>query len=492
MNNKYDVIVIGAGLGGISTALRLRHQGFSVLVLEKNETYGGKLSQLEWEGYRWDKGPSLFTLPKQVEELFALFGQNPADFFDYTFLDDICHYYFNDGSHFLMRASEIDRNQDLVEFFGNEEGKKTINYIQETKKTYDAIGDLFIDHPKYGIQNVFDKALLKRYPMFASKKLAYSLNKYNASIFKDPRLVQLFNRYATYNGSDPYRMSGLYSMIAHLEMNIGAYFPKKGMRSIVSSLYDLAVRQGIDFKFSQEGITAKEIIKGNYEVATTIEKYTADKLVSAIDCVTFYKNVLKDEKLAQKYAKKEQSASAHVFYWAVEKVIPELCLHNIFFGKDYKEEFDAIFKGKSVSEAPTVYLHVSSIVNPEDAPANGQNWFVMINIAAGTVITPEHKDQLRTYVKQLIVTKFGIDITPYLLHEDSWDAMALAEYTGGFKGALYGAASNDKLAALTRHGNHSKKYKNLYFSGGTVHPGGGIPLVLKSAKIVAKLIEKGK
>lgn len=140
--------------------------------------------------------------------------------------------------------------------------------------------------------------------MFASKKLAYSLNKYNASIFKDPRLVQLFNRYATYNGSNPYRMSGLYSMIAHLEMNIGAYFPKNGMRSIVSSLYDLAVRQGIDFKFSQVGITANEIQKGKYQVATANENYTADKLVSAIDCVIFYKNVLKDEKLAQKYAKR--------------------------------------------------------------------------------------------------------------------------------------------------------------------------------------------
>lgn len=491
MNQNYDVLVIGAGLGGIAVALRLRKMGYRVVVLEKNETYGGKLSEFQWEGYRWDKGPSLFTLPKQVDELFELFGKNPRDSFDYHTMDESCHYYFNDGSNFLFKSNPNERNADLVAHFNQAEGMAAIDYIEESKRTYEAIGDLFIDHPKYKLKNIFDKALLKRYPLFMSRKLTGSLNAFNQSYFKNPNLVQVFNRYATYNGSNPYKMSGLYSMIPHLEMNDGTYFPKKGMRAIVGSLHDLAVEQGVDFQFNQTEIRLKKGRK-NYLISSNSDTYQVEKVVSAIDCVYFYERVALDKKLAAKYAAKERSASALVFYWAVEKIIPELKLHNIFFGADYQEEFRKMFDEKVAFEAPTVYIHISSTVNPADAPLNGQNWFVMINLTAGVEVTAETKEKMRQYVGRIIQDKFKVDIAPHVKFEDSWDQATIGEYTGAFKGALYGASSNSKLAALTRHGNDSKKYKNVYFCGGTVHPGGGIPLVLKSAKIVAKLIENKK
>ncbi|MDA7803036.1 phytoene desaturase family protein [Crocinitomix sp.] len=487
---KKNAIIIGAGLGGLAASIRLNAMGYEVTVLEKNDTFGGKLRDFEWNGYRWDNGPSLFTLPNQVDELFALAGKNPKDYFDYHTMDHSCHYYFQDGTNFLIKSDEEQRNKDLVEHFNSADGNAAIEYITESSKTYEAIGDLFIDHPKYTLKNVFDRALLKQYPKFLSRKLTGSLHQLNERKFTSDNLVRIFDRYATYNGSNPYKMSGLYSMVTHLEMNDGTYFPKKGMRSIVQSIYQLANDIGVKFIFNQSSIKATKKDTGGYVVNTDQDNFEATILISAIDVVNFYDNVLEDKKLAAKYAAKERSASALVFYWAVEKVIPEVKLHNIYFGEDYQEEFTNMFDRKKVTNKPTVYLHVSSTVNPEDAPENGQNWFVMINLTAGMQVTDEERDQLRKHVYSVIKDKYDIDISPYIKHEEYWESADIESITGAYKGALYGASSNSKLAALTRHGNSSKKYKDLYFCGGTVHPGGGIPLVLKSAKIVGELIRK--
>ncbi len=465
--------------------------GLSVLIVEKNSRHGGKLEQLEWEGYRWDKGPSLFTLPEQVDELFLLFDKNPRDFFNYKKVENSCHYYFNDGSNFLLKGDAETRNEDFIKHFYERDGRAAIDYVQKAEKTYNAIGGLFIDYPKYGLKNLFDKALITKYPMLMSRKVRGSLNALNQDSFENPNLIQLFDRYATYNGSSPFQASGLYSMIAHLEINNGTFFPTNGMRSIVDSLYDLAIAQGVDFAFNEPSIAISQETVG-YKTKLSNSTIEAERVVSAIDCVTFYKNVLKNEKLAAKYAAKERSSSAIIFYWAVEKVIPELQLHNILFSSSYEREFNSIFKFGEMPKDPTVYLHVSSVANPKDAPTNGQNWFLMINTPAGVVPSDEQKKNLRKMIHRLIQEKFSVDISQAVLHEKVWDAAGIEADTGSFMGALYGASSNAKLAALTRHGNTSKKYKNAYFVGGTVHPGGGIPLVLKSAKIVANIIEKEK
>jgi phytoene desaturase len=460
LKSKYDAVVIGAGLGGIAIALRLNKIGQSVLVVEKNQRHGGKLEALEWEGYRWDKGPSLFTLPEQVDELFELFGKDPRKFFNYKKIDNSCHYYFNDGTNFLLKANAEERNEDLIKHFYERDGQAAAEYINEAEKTYESIGELFIDHAKYSLKNVFDKALIKKYPMLLSRKVRGSLNALNRDKFEHHNLIQLFDRYATYNGSDPFQASGLYSMIAHLELNNGTYFPTKGMRSIVDSLYELAIEQGNDFSFNQAAVTVEN--RGEvYNVQLQENNCEANRIISAIDCVTFYKNVLKDERLTAKYAKKERSSSAIVFYWAVEKIIPELKLHNILFSANYENEFNSIFKFKEMPTSPTIYLHVSSVINPSDAPENGQNWFLMVNTPAGVVPTDEQKEKLRNLIHLLIKEKFGVDISNAIKHEKLWDAKGIEADTGSYQGALYGAASNGKLAALTRHGNTSKKHKKL-------------------------------
>jgi phytoene dehydrogenase-like protein len=165
-------------------------------------------------------------------------------------------------------------------------------------------------------------------------------------------------------------------------------------------------------------------------------------------------------------------------------------LHSIFFSTDYKREFSEIFGSKSFPSEPTIYVHISSAANPADAPEGCQNWFVMLNMPSGMVPDASQKNVLRQLVLRRIAQQLGIPLEEHILYEKMWDASGIEQETGSQGGALYGASSNGKLAALKRHGNNNKRYPNLYFCGGTVHPGGGIPLVLRSARIVQQLIAR--
>jgi phytoene desaturase len=491
-DNHLDAVIIGAGIGGIATALRLRKLGMSVLVLEKNERVGGKLEELTWEKFRWDKGPSLFTQPEQVMELFELYDRDASALFSYEKLPVSCKYFFDDGQVITMFADEEKRKTELLQQFSKTETQSVIDLIEESADTYNRMGKIFIDRPKFGIKNLLDPDLIRSYPLLVSAKMRSTLHDYHKRKLKNKNLVQLFDRYGTYNGSNPYQMSGLYSMIAHLELNEGAYFPKKGMRHIIESLYDLALEVGVQFETSQTSIQIQENLKGEFDIKSDTNAFTAKKIVSAIDCFQFYAKIMPQLKSPVDVKKVDLSTSAVVNYWAIDKQIDTLDVHNIFFTEDYRKEFQEIFDQKEIPGEPTIYVHVSSLINKADAPHDGQNWFVMINTPAGVEPTDQQLEKLDDFVLDQLEKHLKMDIRTHVIHKKQWTAGGIEEDTGAFKGALYGASSNGKISALTRHGNQSKSNPNIYFCGGTVHPGGGIPLVLKSAKIVAQLMKDAK
>jgi phytoene dehydrogenase-like protein len=198
---------------------------------------------------------------------------------------------------------------------------------------------------------------------------------------------------------------------------------------------------------------------------------------------------MKGQPAPEKTLKQESSSSAVVFYWGVQKSFDELSLHNILFSKDYKQEFKEIFDENRLPTDPTVYINISSKSNPNDAPKGSENWFVMVN-------APAHRGQdwksdvggLKERVIQKINNQLDTDIRPLIRQEKIWTPEGIEEDTRSYQGALYGTSSNDQTAAFLRHPNFSSKIKNLYFCGGSVHPGGGIPLALLSAKITSEMI----
>lgn len=483
---QFDTVIIGAGPAGLAASLRLRKKGHRVLVIEKNSKIGGKLDNLSWQGYRWDKGPSLFTDPDQVIDLFRLFNREPLDYFDYIELNESCRYFDQENSFILFRDKQKTKEQ-LSKIFEAKQVDNYYRYLKDIHTTNEKIGKIFIENPKLKWYNLLAISKWKLYPFFLKKKLRTTLDLHNASFFKGNSLHKVFNRFGTYNGSDPRRMSGIYSVIPNLELNEGSFFPIEGMRSIVDSLYNLATEVNIDFLF-EANPSVSQSEKG-YLISIDDKSILTKNVICAIDHLQFYKSVFKDTQLFKKYDKYERSTSGIVFYWAMNTTTEQFGVHNIIFSDNYNKEFREIFDDKKIPEDPTVYVHISSKVKKDDAPEGGENWFVMINTPAGIEITDEAIDQSRRLVQNKLEKVLNKNISSHIIFEDVWQNAHIEKLTGSVGGAIYGPASNELLSTFKRHDNKSEKYKNVYFVGGTVHPGGGIPLVLRSAKIVSDLIE---
>ena len=483
---QYDVVIIGGGAGGLATAIRLKKKYDKILIVEKNPRPGGKLDDFEWNGYRWDKGPSVFTEPENVEALFKLWDKNPSDYFNYEKLDESCTYYFPDERSITLSSDHEKTREQIIAIAGESGNQEFEDYRKDSKALFDKVGDYFISNPRPTASKLFKKELTSRYKHFLRKEVRQSLHKYNERSFSNPYLIKIFDRFGTYIGSNPYRMSGLYSTIAHVEINKGAYFPFGGMRGIVESLATLAKEIGVEILCDSEvQVTPRE--DKTYSISGDIETQ-ANRVVCAIDHMSFYQKVLKDQSQHQKWEKIERSTSALVFYWAIERGIDEFGVHNIFFSQDYQKEFSEIFEKKDLADDPTFYIHISSVAHKGDAPDGGQNWFTMVNVPAGVLPDEAYRNKMINKLAERLKKQFDYDLKANILFEDHWDCAKIEEHSGSYMGALYGPASNSLLSSIKRHGNTSSKYSNLYFCGGTVHPGGGIPLVLRSAKIVSELI----
>lgn len=487
--NGLKVIVIGSGVAGMATAIRLAVQGFAVTVYEKNDYPGGKLSAFEKDGFKFDAGPSLFTQPKNIEELFELAGEPVEAYFLYQPVDIACKYFYENGKVVEAPASPELFAETLHTALG-ESAVAVTSYLKESAKVYDSIGTIFLNHSLHKRKTWFNKRILKAIAATKYRYLFNTLHGYNAAKFKSAEAVQLFNRYATYNGSSPYKAPGMLSLIPHLEYNEGVFYPQGGMHSITTALYQLALKKGVQFYFNapvQKIINNEGKARG---VVVNNENVAADIVVSNMDVFFTYNQLLSNADKAKRILKQERSSSALVFYWGIKKEFAQLQLHNIFFSKNYAAEFDCLFRTKKLYSDPTVYLNITSKMEQGHAPAGRENWFVMINAPANT---GQYNESVIEEAKKNIIEKLnrilGTDIASLIETETVLDPVLIEEKTASYQGSLYGTSSNSKLAAFLRHPNFTATIKNLYFCGGSVHPGGGIPLCLNSAKIVSDLIK---
>lgn len=482
-----EAIVIGSGIAGIASAIRLAVKGYSVIVFEANEYTGGKLTTIRLGNYRFDAGPSLFTLPHLVDELFELSGKNPREYFNYQQLELLCNYFYEDGT--LLHAF-ADQNKLLTEI----EQKLQVDptplkeYLDHSEYVFERTRHSFLERSLHKFSTYISADILKTVTSMRKLNLFESMHEVNLKQLNHPKLVQLFDRFATYNGSNPYKAPGVLNSIPHLEFGIGSYFPTEGMHHILTACIKLAEELGVKFHLG-ERVESIQITTGKVKgIETKNGFYPADLVISNCDVKQSYKQLIPKQKAPKKTMEQEPSSSALIFYLGINRSFPELDVHNILFSSDYKKEFEAIFDKKTVSNDPTVYIHISSKLVPEDAPEGKENWFLMVNVPSNQ---GQDWEKLRSEVRKTIIQKINrmlkTDIEFLIKEEDYLDPLRISERTNSFAGALYGASSNDRMAAFFRHPNFSK-VKGLYFAGGSVHPGGGIPLCLLSAKIATDLV----
>ncbi|WP_256011499.1 1-hydroxycarotenoid 3,4-desaturase CrtD [Desertivirga xinjiangensis] len=481
-------IIVGAGIAGIASAIRLAVKGFQVDIYEKNSYPGGKLSEIEQDGYRFDAGPSLLTMPHYVDELFLLAGRKPEDYFRYRKLDSICNYFYEDGTR-ISAWADSEKLAEEFEAKTADSADAIKRFLKKSAEIYKLTHHVFLERSLHRLatytrlKTLFSFLKLRKIDSFRT------MNQANSSMFHDSRTLRFFNRYATYNGSDPYQAPATLNVIPHLEQHFGAFFPEGGMNAITLSLVKLAEELGVNFHYStsvEEIVVAENTVKG---IKTDNGSFTADIVVSNLDVWFTYRKLLKTH-IPEKILNQERSSSALIFYWGVSREFQELDLHNIFFSEDYEQEFRSIWGVKQICDDPTIYLNISSKYKHDDAPEGAENWFVMINVPSDA---GQDWDQLIEQARECIIRKLsrnlGVDVKEFIGSESILDPRSIEYRTGSYQGSLYGSSSNNRFAAFFRHANFSSKFRNLYFAGGSVHPGGGIPLALLSAKIVAEDIK---
>lgn len=485
------IAVIGAGLGGLSAAARLARAGFEVHVFEKNTFAGGKASELYEQGFRFDTGPSLLTMPYVLENLFEECNENISDYLSMNKLEIICRYFYNDNT-IINAYSDVQR-------FGEEISEKTVDddealndFFNYSKTIYELTADLFLFNPPLNYKTFLNTKALRT--LFNINKIDSfrTVHKAVSSYFKDKKLVQLFDRYATYNGSNPFKAPATLNIIPYVEYFPGAFLPEGGIYSITKALVKLCENAGVHFHYNSE---VEQILLNNKNamgLKVNGDSIFFDKIISNTDVNLTFQKLLNgiNTSESKRYRKLKPSLSGVVFYWAMNKKYEMLETHNIIFSENYKKEFYELTKLNVIPDEPTIYIYISSKINPNDAPADKENWFVMINAPYDNGQDWEKEiAEVRKRVINKINNRLGIKIEDDLLFERIMTPKILELKTAAYRGSIYGISSDSKTSAFLRQQNKSKSIKNLYFCGGSAHPGGGIPLVILSGKIVSDIIK---
>lgn len=483
-------IVIGAGVAGLAASIRLAKSGFRVQLIEANDQVGGNIREIRSGPFRFDTGPSILTKPEYIRELFLLWNKNPDDYIRFLQVEPLFRNFFSDGTYinsFTDRKKfETELKQKSAEPFS-----QVNKLLNESAEIFSLTHEVFLERSLHVAKNYLNWPTLRGILRFNRIRAFQSMHSYNRKTFRDERLVQLFNRYASYNGSNPFEAPATLNVITHFAVNGGSFLPEGGMISIAKALNKLADEVGVEIKLNspvtkichEDGIVKGVVSNDNF--------MPADVVLCNADIHFTYKNLLPDIPMPKIIAEQPRSSSVIVFYWGIKKIIPALELHNTFFGKSDIAEYDALFKKETICDDPTVYLYNSSSLNHADAPEGMSNWFVMVSAPFNNGQDWEKTTaELRKNILKKLSDILHEDVSSLIVSEKIMNPPMIEKNTNAWLGSIYGNSSNKIFSAFLRHANFSRKIKGLYFSGGSVHPGAGIPLCLLSAKITSELISR--
>ena len=488
MENK-RVAVIGGGLGALSGAMRLARLGFSVQLFEKNPRIGGKVNEVVLQGYRFDTGASLLTMPFVIDELFDFVGFKRSDYLDFMAIDPMCRYFFSDGSVMDTSADKAKMRTAIQQLSpGDVESYEC--FLKYAERIHTLTSEIFMFTPIHEFKKLMKsrhfQTLFRLHQIDPFRTVHQSVSRF----FSDPRLIQLFDRYATYNGSDPFQAPATLNIIPYIEYRLGGYYVKGGIYHLVDALVVVARELGVQVHTSTRVEKICHDRKRVSGVQVNGKKVKADYVLCGADAVVAYNELIDGHrKRREKLNRLEPSLSGMVFLWGVRAKHPKLAHHNIIFSSDYDAEFKQIFKHQQVPNEPTIYIALTSKVDARHAPADGENWFVLLNMPYLTRGQMWDRETVR--MRSVVLDKLkrlGFDIADRIEVERVYTPADFSELYASNQGSIYGISSNSKTTAFKRIPNRSRTLEGLYFAGGSVHPGGGIPLVILSGKMAAALI----
>ena len=501
------VIIIGGGVGGLSAAARLAAAGVRVTLLEKNARVGGKLNL--WEvphparpgdrPFRFDTGPSLLTLPFVFEQLFAAAGETLADHLDLVKLDPIARFVWADGATFELRAG-AEATAAEVARFAPDDADGWRDFYKVGRDIWGRTADLFLYHsPEQLLQGdgKFDarRGLAMLSVPFRIGMFSRFSNRVDRHV-ANPRLRELLYQYATYSGASPFRAPATLAVIPHAEQHFGGWYPRGGMYRIAEALESLARKLGVEIH--TDCPVKRVIVENATAVGVALEDGTdrrADAVVANSDVVHTYRRMIAPADRRHYPDKKldalEPGGSGVVLLLGVDGTYPQLAHHTKFMPADYTSDLTAMFETHTTPADPCIYVAATTRTDATQAPDGCENLFVLASAPAldgktdWSTAGPRYRDQLLDTLEH----RWGLTgLSKRIVVEKRYTPADLAATYNANAGSIYGIGSNSRKSAFLRPPNRDRDVKGLYFAGGATHPGGGLPLVALSGKIVSELV----
>jgi phytoene desaturase len=485
-----EVAVIGAGMGGLAAAARLAAAGHRVTVFEQAATHGGKLGTLHRDGFTFDTGPSLLTLPQVYRDLFAETGAPLWEQVEIVPVEPTCHYRFPDGTELDLPHAERDVDAALAAAFGGRAARQWRGVMSEAERLWDLIGEPVLQNPLAGVRDLVRRsASVRDLLAVAPWRTLRGLGRRRLG---DPRLRMLLDRYATYSGSDPRRTPALMSVVPFVEQRFGGWYVRGGLRRLGDALAGRCIELGVRFRFGARVDAVHSDARGVTGVGLAGgERVPADVVVSDADAEHLYRELLPDpraDRTRRGLGRVQPSLSGFVLLLALRGRTPNPRHHRVLFPADYDAEFDALFGRRPVPVAdPTVY--VCSPDDPAVAPDGDEAWFVLVNAPRQGQVDWTAAGVAEDYADHVlrVLAGRGLDVRERVRWREIRTPADWERDTGAVGGSIYGTSSNGPRAALLRPANRGP-VPGLFLVGGSAHPGGGLPLVAMSAAIVARLV----
>lgn len=482
-----DVAIVGGGFGGLSSACYLAAAGASVTVLEKNEQVGGRASQFERDGFRFDMGPSWYLMPDVFERFFGTFDKRPEDFYGLTRLDPHYRIFFKDGDRMDLTP---DLDQVRAVFEAREAGGAAAfdDYLETSQDTYEtAMADfVYTDRPR--LRDWVDLDVMRAGPVGA--RMLKSMEGHVSAYFDNPKLQQVMQYTLVFLGGSPKNTPALYNMMSHVDFDLGVYYPEGGYGGVVSGITDLARELGVEFETDSE-VTEITRKRDEFSLDTASGTHATDIVVSDADYAHTEQDLLPEHERqysADYWEKRTLAPSAFLLYLGVEGAVEPLAHHTLVLPTDWDGHFEQIFEKPAWPDDPAYYLCVPSKTDNTVAPEGHSNLFALVPIAPDLDDTPEIRERYREKILDDIAENTGVSLADRIVVEETFSIDDFAERYNSLGGSALGLAHTLRQTALFRPPHRSKAVPDLYFTGSYTTPGIGVPMCLISGEHAANAV----
>ncbi len=495
-----NVGVIGGGLAGLAAACTLAARGHKVTLLEKNEWVGGKAAVLHQDGFRFDMGPTILTLPSVLHRIFREANRKLEDYMDLVALDPQWRCFFDDGGVLDLVPDLAKMKANLERFSPNPNvGPGYERFMQISKRLHEVSNKFFFWRSVGGISDTmevggaFSATVLKD---VLSLRMGRSVAGLVRSCVPDARAAQMIDHFTQYVGSSPEASPAVLCGIAHMQTEEGVWYPIGGTRSVPEALSKLARELGVEIKtqvdvasIDSDGASVRGV------TTTTGEKYAFDAVVSNCDAVRTHRELMKGSATDKKFEKRrsyEPACSGVVLYLGLKERYEHLLHHNFVFSKDPHEEFDYIYKQGKPAPDPTAYVCAPASTEPQVAPSGGEALYILVHTP---YLRPDHDwSKMLPAYREVILDKLentaGMKgIRDRIVSENSLTPEGIHKRYRVLNGAIYGLASHGRFLGAFKPANRSRDLKGLYLAGGAAHPGPGMPMVMMSGWIAGDTLD---